>query len=118
MVLIGAVTRDVPVSIALSVRGTRAVCGQARRLDEFSRRGVRSSRTCPELQFLLVGRLLYVDHRAVMFGRKPTGAPWRSSSIRGILTSEATLGYLVHDARRKFKLAVTVLFAGAAIAAK
>ncbi|MGW7556222.1 recombinase family protein, partial [Streptomyces rimosus] len=39
------------------------------------------------------------DHRAVMYGRKPTGAPWQSSTLRDILQSEAALGYLMHGGR-------------------
>ncbi|WP_261400418.1 MULTISPECIES: recombinase family protein [unclassified Streptomyces] len=45
------------------------------------------------------GELSPGDHRAVMYGRQPTGAPWRSSSIREILMSEAALGYLMHGGK-------------------
>ncbi|MEV5129109.1 recombinase family protein [[Kitasatospora] papulosa] len=39
------------------------------------------------------------DHRAEMYGRRPAGTPWRASTIRDILRSEASLGYLIHQGR-------------------
>lgn len=37
------------------------------------------------------------DHRGVMYGREPKGAPWRPKPLRELLSSQATLGYLMHD---------------------
>ncbi|MFJ6465546.1 recombinase family protein [Streptomyces sp. NPDC091387] len=45
------------------------------------------------------GELSPSDHRAVMYGRPATGAPWMSSGVRDILRSEAALGYLMHKNR-------------------
>ncbi|MFD6425266.1 recombinase family protein [Streptomyces sp. NPDC060198] len=45
------------------------------------------------------GELSPSDHRAVMYGRPVTGAPWMSSAVRDILRSEAALGYLMHKSR-------------------
>lgn len=45
------------------------------------------------------GELSPSDHRAVMYGRPSTGAPWRASGLRDILRSEAALGYLMHAGR-------------------
>lgn len=39
------------------------------------------------------------DHRAVMYGREPEGRPWTPLALKGILRSEAALGYLMHDGR-------------------
>ncbi|MGH6657497.1 MAG: recombinase family protein [Actinocrinis sp.] len=39
------------------------------------------------------------DHRALMYGREPQGHPWTPLTVKGILTSEAALGYLMHDGR-------------------
>jgi DNA invertase Pin-like site-specific DNA recombinase len=39
------------------------------------------------------------DHRAIMYGREPKGTGWTGPAIRGILTSEASLGYLMHQGR-------------------
>jgi site-specific DNA recombinase len=39
------------------------------------------------------------DHLRVMYGRKPKGQKWTSSTLRSILISEAALGYLMHDGR-------------------
>jgi DNA invertase Pin-like site-specific DNA recombinase len=39
------------------------------------------------------------DHRRVMYGRKPKGGGWTPLSIKGMLTSEAALGYLIHNGR-------------------
>lgn len=39
------------------------------------------------------------DRRAAMYGREPSGQPWRSSALELILTSEAALGYLMHGGR-------------------
>ncbi|WP_349259739.1 hypothetical protein [Actinospica sp.] len=39
------------------------------------------------------------DHRAMLYGREPKGSIWRPATLKGILTSEAALGYLMHDDR-------------------
>ncbi|MBR7824952.1 recombinase family protein [Actinospica sp. MGRD01-02] len=39
------------------------------------------------------------DHRARLYGRPMKGLPWRGKVLKGILTSEAALGYLMHDGR-------------------
>lgn len=39
------------------------------------------------------------DHRAVMYGRKPKGGEWRAKALIHILTSQAALGYLMHNRR-------------------
>ncbi|WP_329309684.1 recombinase family protein [Streptomyces sp. NBC_01262] len=39
------------------------------------------------------------DHRAIMYGREPKGTPWTGPAIRNILTSESSLGYLMHQGR-------------------
>jgi site-specific DNA recombinase len=39
------------------------------------------------------------DHKAVMYGREPKGTPWTAKSLIHILTSEASLGYLIHKGR-------------------
>ncbi|NEA74791.1 recombinase family protein [Streptomyces sp. SID13588] len=45
------------------------------------------------------GVLSPADHRAVMYGRSPKGSPWRAKTLKGILTSEAALGFLMHGER-------------------
>ncbi|MFI0982469.1 recombinase family protein [Streptomyces sp. NPDC021093] len=45
------------------------------------------------------GVLSPADHRAVMYGRKPTGALWNAKALKRMLISEASLGYLMHDER-------------------
>ena len=45
------------------------------------------------------GILSPADHKAVMYGRKPTGKPWAPISLRRILISEASLGYLTYKER-------------------
>ncbi|WP_438363702.1 hypothetical protein [Streptomyces marincola] len=42
-----------------------------------------------------LGELSPIDHLAVMYGRKAQGRPWYPTSLRNILLSEATLGYLM-----------------------
>ena len=39
------------------------------------------------------------DHRALMHGRKPQGRVWTAKTLKGILTSEAALGHLMHEGR-------------------
>jgi len=39
------------------------------------------------------------DHRAIMYGREPKGTPWTGPAIRNILSSESSLGYLMHQGR-------------------
>lgn len=39
------------------------------------------------------------DRRAVLYGKEPQGRQWSATSLRGILTSEAALGYLIHKGR-------------------
>ncbi|MDB5911080.1 MAG: hypothetical protein JWP34_5197, partial [Massilia sp.] len=39
------------------------------------------------------------DQRAIAYGRKPSGGPWTAKGVKGILTSEAALGYLMHGGR-------------------
>ncbi|NEA77210.1 recombinase family protein [Streptomyces sp. SID13588] len=39
------------------------------------------------------------DHRAMMYGRERQGFPWSPDSVRNILTSEASLGFLIHGNR-------------------
>ncbi|MFI1940306.1 recombinase family protein [Streptomyces purpureus] len=45
------------------------------------------------------GVLSPADHRSVMYGRSPKGSPWRAKTLKGILTSEAALGFLMHGER-------------------
>lgn len=45
------------------------------------------------------GVLSPADHRAVMHGRKPKGTLWNAKALKRMLTSEASLGYLMHDER-------------------
>ncbi|MET9417522.1 recombinase family protein [Streptomyces klenkii] len=45
------------------------------------------------------GVLSPADHRAVMYGRKPKGTLWNAKALKRMLTSEASLGYLMHDER-------------------
>ncbi|WP_367132290.1 MULTISPECIES: recombinase family protein [Streptomyces] len=45
------------------------------------------------------GVLSPADHRAVMYGRKPSGRIWTPKTLKGILTSEAALGLLMHNQR-------------------
>ncbi|MFE9117473.1 recombinase family protein [Streptomyces sp. NPDC007172] len=45
------------------------------------------------------GVLSPADHRSVMYGRKPKGALWNAKALKRTLTSEASLGYLMHDER-------------------
>ncbi|MEV0038566.1 recombinase family protein [Streptomyces sp. NPDC050804] len=37
-----------------------------------------------------------LDRRRVQYGREPLGTPWSDITVRQILTSEASLGYLMH----------------------
>ncbi|MCK7628178.1 recombinase family protein [Streptomyces sp. RS10V-4] len=46
-----------------------------------------------------VGEPAPADHLAVMYGKQPQGLPWHPTSLRNILLSEATLGYLMHKGR-------------------
>ncbi|GAA3857824.1 recombinase family protein [Streptomyces sedi] len=46
-----------------------------------------------------LGELAPIDHLAVMYGRQAQGRPWYPTSLRNILLSEATLGYLMHRGR-------------------
>jgi hypothetical protein len=39
------------------------------------------------------------DHRAVMYGRPPQGTPWAHKMLKLILTSQAALGYLMHQGK-------------------
>jgi DNA invertase Pin-like site-specific DNA recombinase len=39
------------------------------------------------------------DHRAATYGREPKGNPWNPKTLIRILTSEAALGYLMHERR-------------------
>ena len=39
------------------------------------------------------------DRRAVLYGREPKGRRWTAKGLKGILTSEAALGYLLHEGR-------------------
>ncbi|WP_405671830.1 recombinase family protein [Streptomyces sp. NBC_01530] len=39
------------------------------------------------------------DLMAVMYGRDPKGSPWTYQTLRGILWSEASLGYLMHKGK-------------------
>lgn len=39
------------------------------------------------------------DHRAVMYGREPQGTPWGHKMLMAILTSQAALGYLIHQGK-------------------
>lgn len=39
------------------------------------------------------------DRRAELYGRKPKGSPWTGQTLYFILTSEAALGYLMHQGR-------------------
>ncbi|MEW1654783.1 recombinase family protein [Streptomyces sp. NPDC093707] len=45
------------------------------------------------------GELAPADHLAVMYGKQPQGLPWHPTSLRNILLSEATLGYLMHKGK-------------------
>lgn len=45
------------------------------------------------------GVLSPADHRSVMYGRQPKGTLWNPKAIKRMLTSEASLGYLMHDER-------------------
>ncbi|MFF9794905.1 recombinase family protein [Streptomyces bacillaris] len=42
------------------------------------------------------GELSPADHLAVMYGKPAGGRPWSPQSLKNILLSEATLGYLMH----------------------
>ncbi|MFB7327420.1 recombinase family protein [Streptomyces sp. NPDC056190] len=42
------------------------------------------------------GELSPADHLAVMYGKLAGGRPWSPQSLKNILLSEATLGYLMH----------------------
>ncbi|MFC8228519.1 recombinase family protein [Streptomyces sp. NPDC057287] len=42
------------------------------------------------------GELSPADHPAVMYGKSAGGRPWSPQSLKSILLSEATLGYLMH----------------------
>ncbi|MFE7837519.1 recombinase family protein [Streptomyces sp. NPDC057474] len=42
------------------------------------------------------GELSPADHLAVMYGKPAGGHPWQPTSVKNILLSEATLGYLMH----------------------
>ncbi|HEY3872899.1 MAG TPA: recombinase family protein [Actinocrinis sp.] len=39
------------------------------------------------------------DHLAIMYGRESQAGKWTGRALRGILTSEAALGYLMHQGR-------------------
>ncbi|MEU5365628.1 zinc ribbon domain-containing protein [Streptomyces sp. NPDC005925] len=39
------------------------------------------------------------DHLAMMYGKPSAGRPWNAQSLKNILLSEATLGYLMHQHR-------------------
>lgn len=39
------------------------------------------------------------DRRAQIYGRKLKGSPWTGKTVKHILTSEAALGYLMHEGR-------------------
>ncbi|WTD06785.1 recombinase family protein [Streptomyces albidoflavus] len=43
------------------------------------------------------GELSPADHLAVMYGKSAGGRPWSPQSLKDILLSEATLGYLMHQ---------------------
>ncbi|MDW4906511.1 hypothetical protein RB628_14500 [Streptomyces sp. ADMS] len=45
------------------------------------------------------GELSPADHLAVMYGKPAGGHPWQPTSLKNILLSEATLGYLMHAGR-------------------
>jgi DNA invertase Pin-like site-specific DNA recombinase len=40
-----------------------------------------------------------MDYERVQYGREPQGASWRAQTIADMMTSEAALGYLMHDGR-------------------
>jgi hypothetical protein len=45
------------------------------------------------------GELSPADHLAVMYGKPAKGKPWYPSTVKGILRSEAALGFLMHRGR-------------------
>ncbi|MFE4825656.1 recombinase family protein [Streptomyces sp. NPDC056672] len=45
------------------------------------------------------GVLSPADHRRVMYGKKPQGSHWTAKAVMTILTSEASLGFLMHAGR-------------------
>lgn len=56
--------------------------------------------TATEASRLNRGQVLSpLDHRRVMYGRQPKGSRWNSKSLEQILTSEASLGYLMHKGK-------------------
>ena len=75
-----AVIRDVASRILDDESGTITVATEAARLN---RAGVLSPK----------------DHRAVMYGREPSGGTWTPSKLKFILTSPAALGYLMHQGK-------------------
>ena len=45
------------------------------------------------------GELSPADHLAVLYGKGMRGRPWQPTSLKNILLSEATLGYLMHQGK-------------------
>ncbi|MEU7190521.1 recombinase family protein [Streptomyces sp. NPDC045369] len=74
------ILRDVAERILADETGTVTVHTEAARLNR-------------------AGVLSPADHRAVMYGRKPKGTLWNAKALKRMLTSEASLGYLMHDER-------------------
>lgn len=45
------------------------------------------------------GELSPRDYERVQYGREPLGSRWRERTVRGLMTSETALGYLMHNDR-------------------
>lgn len=83
--------------VAYHPEATREIRNVARRILADTTGQITISTECARLT--REGVLSPRDLLAVMYGREPKGIPWQYQTLRGILWSEASLGYLVHKGK-------------------
>lgn len=71
----------------------------ARTTASWPRPWIASAATLSTARLSRAGELSPADHLAVMYGKPAGGCPWQPTSLKNILLSEATLGYLMHEGK-------------------